>query len=277
MKEISENPNVMNITAITDLRSTVHSMLEQLDRCQKALNDFLEEKRSKFPRFYFIADEDLLEIIGQSENPLVIQNHLRKLFAGIARVEFSPDSKQIVAMQSSEKERVTLHAPVHITPEVEDWLSHLSTSMEATLQRLLLSALKEFHIEKYPSQILNLAEMIHFTADCEQAIQKNGLAQLAAQLQSRLKEYTGTDTSDEGDDSALLQSKIKALVMDLIHNIDVVRQLQEAKVNAVDSWVWQKQLRFYLKGDAAVIRMVDAEFKYTYEVSPHTHNEHTAR
>ena len=267
MKEVAENPNVISITTIPDLRSTVHSMLEQLDRCQKALNDFLEEKRSKFPRFYFIGDDDLLEIIGQSENPLVIQNHLRKLFAGIATVEFSKDSKQIVAMRSSEKERVSLHAPVHITAEVEDWLANLSSSMESTLQRLLISALKEFNIEKYPSQILNLAEMIHFTSDCEQAIQKGNLPQLAQQLQARLKEYTGTDTSDEGDESALLQSKIKALVMDLIHNIDVVRQLSEAKVTSVDSWVWQKQLRFYLKGDLAVIRMVDAEFKYTYEVS----------
>lgn len=40
--------------------------------CQKALNDFLEEKRSKFSRFYFIGDDDLLEILGQAKNPAVI-------------------------------------------------------------------------------------------------------------------------------------------------------------------------------------------------------------
>jgi hypothetical protein len=33
------------------------TMLDQLERCQKALADFLEEKRSRFPRFYFIGDE----------------------------------------------------------------------------------------------------------------------------------------------------------------------------------------------------------------------------
>jgi len=54
-------------------------MIEQLERCQKALNDFLEEKRAKYPRFYFIGDDDLLEILGQSKNKNVILTHLKKL------------------------------------------------------------------------------------------------------------------------------------------------------------------------------------------------------
>ena len=58
-------------------------MLEQLEWCQKALCNFLEEKRAKFPRFYFIGDDDLLEILGQAQNPAVIQAHLKKLFQEI--------------------------------------------------------------------------------------------------------------------------------------------------------------------------------------------------
>ena len=41
-------------------------MVQQLDICQRALSDFLEEKRSMFPRFYFIGDDDLLEVRGRS-------------------------------------------------------------------------------------------------------------------------------------------------------------------------------------------------------------------
>ena len=48
-----------------DLRGQLGVSLDQLERCQKALSDFLEEKRSAMPRFYFIGDEDLLEILGQ--------------------------------------------------------------------------------------------------------------------------------------------------------------------------------------------------------------------
>ena len=41
-------------------------MLQQLDICQKALSNFLEDKRSAFPRFYFIGDDDLLEVLIES-------------------------------------------------------------------------------------------------------------------------------------------------------------------------------------------------------------------
>ena len=43
-------------------------------------------------RFYFLGDDDLLEILGQSKNPAVIQSHLKKLFAGIHKVKFSQAS-----------------------------------------------------------------------------------------------------------------------------------------------------------------------------------------
>ena len=51
--------------------------LDQLQRCQKALSDFLDEKRSLMPRFYFIGDDDLLEILGQAQNAEARHCHRR--------------------------------------------------------------------------------------------------------------------------------------------------------------------------------------------------------
>jgi hypothetical protein len=41
----------------------------------------------------------LLEILGQAQNPAVIENHLKKLFMGIHSVGFSDDHTQIKAVR----------------------------------------------------------------------------------------------------------------------------------------------------------------------------------
>lgn len=79
----------------------------------------LQEKRSVFPRFYFIGDDDLLEILGQATNPTVIQTHLKKLFAGIHSVQFDQDCSHITAMKSLEGEVVPLKEPIAISTDVE--------------------------------------------------------------------------------------------------------------------------------------------------------------
>ena len=61
----------------------------------------------------------MLEILGQSTNPNVIQTHLKKLFAGIHSVNFDADSKHIIAMKSLQGEVVPLKRKIQIVPEVE--------------------------------------------------------------------------------------------------------------------------------------------------------------
>lgn len=44
----------------------------------------------------------------------------------------------------------------------------------------------------------------------------------------------------------VLELKLKALILDTVHNIDVVQMLQRDNIRSTGHWLWQKQLRCYL-------------------------------
>ena len=265
MKEVERDARVMSLAVQTTYKEKLRTILEQLDRCQKALNEFLEQKRDRFPRFYFISDDDLLEILGQSRNPQVIQSHLKKLFMGIHTVRFDKPQKFINEIVSFDGELVTLSAPVEIKDEVEDWLRLLDDEMQRTLQRSLLQCVEKLDVAVHASQILCLCEQIQFTKHVEEAFRepsKGGLRTQRANLAQQLRDLT---TFAAGNVNAVLDLKLKALIMDLIHMIEVVDLLMKHNVDNDKDWLWRKQLRFYVERGVGVIRMVDARFNYSYE------------
>ena len=263
MLNIGGNPKVLNLCGIPGLKDSLDMILEQLDRCQKALNDFLEEKRSKFSRFYFIGDDDLLEILGQSKNPMVIQTHLKKLFAGIHSVEFNKDVTAIIAMKSALSEFVPLATLVNIQDEVEKWLSDLAIQMKQTLEKQLIKAIPEtpLDIVKNPSQVSCLSELINFTETTYACIAKNKLPQYKNELQKKLESYVMSNAGD----NALLLMKLKSLILDIIHNTEIIDILIHNNVSNPTSWHWDKQLKFRLQENTCHIYMCSAHFLYTFE------------
>lgn len=278
MKGIGQNKKVNYLCTVRGLKDEFINLGDQLERCQKALNTYLEEKRHAFPRLYFIGDEDLLEILGQSSNPEVIQTHLKKLFAGIATVEFTENIDQIMALKSSLSESVPLSAPVAVKEgaeprNVEDWLSDLSVEMVRTLtvqtqKCYSTTEMDESFFENFPSQILCLSANLHFTANVEKSI-PNGhgqMVQLRGDLQNQLSSLTSFQM-----DSKLMEAKLKALILDLIHNIAVLDDLLSNKVQRLAEWHWFRQLRYYLKTSAApdqkpcCVRMLECELLYSFE------------
>ena len=65
----------------------LNKLNKSLEIVQKKLNDLLASKRCLFPRFFFLSNEDLLEIIGQAKNPVAINKHIKKIYEGIDRIE----------------------------------------------------------------------------------------------------------------------------------------------------------------------------------------------
>jgi dynein heavy chain, axonemal len=81
---------------------------QKLEEVTKGLQDYLETKRAAFPRFYFLTNDEMLEILSQTRNPQAVQSHLSKCFDAIKRIEFTDvkNSTEITAMVSPEGEKV---------------------------------------------------------------------------------------------------------------------------------------------------------------------------
>lgn len=84
-------PGVMQITDDEKLGDRFVQCNEMLDVIQKGLNDYLEIKRMSFARFFFLSNEELLEIVSQTKDPEAVQPFLNKCFEGISSVIFARD------------------------------------------------------------------------------------------------------------------------------------------------------------------------------------------
>ncbi len=108
---------------------------DRLDTCQKSLSDYLNTKRSSFPRFFFISDDELLSVLGNSD-PTSIQVHMLKLFDNVKELQFGRSNKLIEGMSSVEKEGFLCRTPSLVEGPVENWMTLFEDEMHASLHEI---------------------------------------------------------------------------------------------------------------------------------------------
>merc|ERR1719199_1745101 len=69
MKEAVTVPSVVQVCTAEGRGDLLKDMTSRLELCQKALNEYLDVKKKIFPRFYFVSNVALLQILSNGNNP----------------------------------------------------------------------------------------------------------------------------------------------------------------------------------------------------------------
>ena len=148
MEIVAKNPNVLACCVRGESSNRIEELKmisAELDKCTNSLTEYLDSKKMALPRFYFISDEDLLEILGTSD-PTKIQPHLLKLYDNCAQLTFGAGNKQITHMKSDEGEIYQFENPVKTEGNIEEWMQRVDTEMKKTLHVFTKKAV--FHYAK---------------------------------------------------------------------------------------------------------------------------------
>ncbi|XP_076026906.1 dynein axonemal heavy chain 2 [Genypterus blacodes] len=275
---LHKNNNALQGTHHPGLLNTLSQMSGKLEGIQKALELYLETKRQIFPRFYFLSSDDVLEILGQSQNPDAMQPHLKKCFDNIKSIEkVTRSTSDASGMFSADGEFIPFDQPLKLDRPVEVWLCALEKTMCSTLKTCLSnchSALKKMKgqrdkwVKDWPGQMLITASQIQWTSDVTEALKdgkdKSTLKSLKKKQVSMLQSYS---EAIRGNLSKVMRLKIVALVTVEVHARDVIDKLAKAGCSDINAFEWLCHLRLYWDKDVddCIIRQTNTHFKYGYE------------
>lgn len=208
----------------------------QLESINKGLNEYLEKKRLFFPRFFFLSNDELLEILAETRDPLRVQPHLKKCFEGITRLTFKNvdgivDGNAVInmvieSMQSAENEQVDFVreiVPQEAEGLVEKWLQQVENVMRLSLKSEAQAAIEAYldgmkrnlWISSFPGQIILASNLVFWTNEVTEAINhNNGLEQYFRLSNKRLENLV---IMVRGELNKMTRITVEALIVVDVH------------------------------------------------------------
>jgi len=275
MREAGAIPNAVDACNLEGRIERLEAQMEGLEKCEKALSDYLETKRLAFPRFYFVAPADLLDILSKGSNPQLIVKHLPKCFDNIQSLEFrlnddGTPTKDAIAMFSSEGEKVPLHAPFTCDGPVETWLFNLTVHSHECIKQWMYDAVSVYEDKPKPefqfdwcamvsgtcSRIAYMEE-VNITFDQMEEGNENAMREYNQKQVEQLNQFVqlvlGELTSND-------RRKIVCIITVDVHARDVIESLIEVKAENNTHFTWMSQLKFVMNEKSHIVQIYICDY-----------------
>ncbi|VDM31966.1 unnamed protein product [Hydatigera taeniaeformis] len=273
MKIAHGQPNVITLCPDSRILNNLRECNNLLEQVQKGLSEYLETKRQAFPRFFFLSDDELLEILSQAKNPTAVQPHLKKCFENIAKLQFESDL-EITAMYSSEGEKIPFEKTIRPIGNVEDWMSEIEDIMRFSIRTIIQRAINNYPetprtdwVLHWPGQVVIAGCQTYWTSEVTESLTRAHSGGLVGLLPHLLNQLNELRILVKGDLTKIARMTLSALIVIEVHARDVVDNMIQQDVSSVNAFEWISQLRYYWinTSEELEIRVVNAHFPYGYE------------
>uniref|UniRef100_A0A803V8V9 Dynein axonemal heavy chain 12 n=1 Tax=Ficedula albicollis TaxID=59894 RepID=A0A803V8V9_FICAL len=270
MEFCAEDPKVLAATSLPGLKEKLQTCNELLEKIMKGLNAYLEKKRLFFPRFFFLSNDEMLEILSETKDPLRVQPHLKKCFEGIAKLDFLRNL-DIKGMYSSEGERVQLISNISTSEArgaVEKWLIQVEDIMLKTVRDVIARSRKAYleterkrWVLEWPGQVVLCVSQMYWTSEVHEVLH-NGPKDYYDTLQLQLNDIVELV---RGKLSKQTRITLGALVTIDVHARDVIKEMIGSGVQSETDFQWLAQLRYYWQNENVRVCIINCNVKYAYE------------
>ncbi|KAM6256904.1 dynein axonemal heavy chain 12 [Porphyrio hochstetteri] len=273
MKHCAKDPKVLVATSLLGLLEKLQNCNELLDKILRGLNAYLEKKRLFFPRFFFLSNDEMLEILSETKDPLRVEPHLKKCFEGIAKLHFLPNL-DIKAMCSSEGECVELISTISTSEArgaVEKWLIQVEDIMLKSIHDVIarsrmayLETERKRWVLEWPGQVVLCVSQMFWTSEVHEVLRSGpeGLKDYYDTLQLQLNDIVELV---RGKLSKQTRTTLGALVTIDVHARDVLMEMIESGVQRETDFQWLAQLRYYWESENVRVCIINCNVKYAYE------------
>ena len=288
LQEASKKQNVLELCNVESLLSKLESIWADLELCQKSLNDFLAQKRVQFPRFFFVSNTDLLDILSNGSHPPKIMGHVSKVFLAVDTFNLKETQGKSFSVEGWTScvgvEDVLLEKPLPLKGKVENYFQDILDAQRESLRVKCDHSLNRFPSQSRidwimqtrdksetpldPSQIMLLVAGTFYVREVEESFKKlecgdsEAMKHEVAHIKENLADLIRLTRKP-------LQKNVRQRIMNLItmdaHSRDVVERLIAEGVETAAAFQWQSQLKQAYVDKTAMIKVADASFNYGFE------------
>uniref|UniRef100_A0A8D1KDL7 Dynein axonemal heavy chain 14 n=1 Tax=Sus scrofa TaxID=9823 RepID=A0A8D1KDL7_PIG len=277
--KIQNKLDALRIITSTGVLEILQNCNVHLEYIKKSLEDYLETKRMIFPRFYFLSNAELLDILADSQNPESVQPHLGKCFENVKQLfigkqEVGPPA--VLMLISAEGETLVLPKRIRLRSGVEQWLVHVEKSMFDVVKKFVNQGVEDWCYQKFslwvvshPGQVVLTVSQIMFYNDCIKSFVSSHAEEEVEKVHAGIIHHLEEVAELVVLDSSNTRTKavLGALLTLYVHCRDIVRDLLLKSIfNAEDfEWTRHLQYRWNEKQKLCYVSQGDASFTYGYE------------